>query len=96
METNGASAGSTSAASGGALSTTTTRSRRRRSGGARSRSRKSGEASAPLPRRKHRVVDVDLSRYLDTIRHDRMLAKVARRVVDGKVMDDNYFCDLQA
>jgi len=39
-----------------------------------------------LRQRKHRVVDVDLSRYFDTIRHDRMLAKVASRVVDGKVL----------
>ncbi len=41
---------------------------------------------AGLRQRKHRVVDVDLSRYFDTIRHDRMLAKVARRVVDDKVL----------
>jgi RNA-directed DNA polymerase len=39
-----------------------------------------------LRQRRHRVVDVDLSRYFDTIRHDRVLAKVARRVVDGKVL----------
>jgi RNA-directed DNA polymerase len=39
-----------------------------------------------LRQRRHRVVDVDLSRYFDTIRHDRMLAKVARRIVDGKVL----------
>jgi RNA-directed DNA polymerase len=39
-----------------------------------------------LRQRKHRVVDVDLSRYFDTIRHDRMLEKVARRVVDGQVL----------
>jgi RNA-directed DNA polymerase len=39
-----------------------------------------------LRRRRHRVVDVDLSRYFDTIRHDRMLAKVARRVSDGQVL----------
>jgi hypothetical protein len=39
-----------------------------------------------LRRRWHRVVDVDLSRYFDTIRHDRMLAKVARRISDGKVL----------
>jgi retron-type reverse transcriptase len=32
------------------------------------------------------VVDVDLSRYFDTIRHDRILAKVARRVVDSDVL----------
>jgi RNA-directed DNA polymerase len=39
-----------------------------------------------LRQRRHRVVDVDLSRYFDTIRHDRMLEKVARRVVDAKVL----------
>ena len=39
-----------------------------------------------LRRRRHRVVDVDLSRYFDTIRHDRMLAKVARRISDGQVL----------
>src|SRR6185437_9877959 len=39
-----------------------------------------------LRQRKHRVVDVDLSRYFDTIRHDRMMERVARRVVDGKVL----------
>jgi RNA-directed DNA polymerase len=35
---------------------------------------------------RHRAVDVDLSRYFDTIRHDRILAKVAGRVVDGNVL----------
>jgi RNA-directed DNA polymerase len=39
-----------------------------------------------LRRRRHRVVDVDLSRYFDTIRHDRMLTKVARRISDGQVL----------
>jgi RNA-directed DNA polymerase len=39
-----------------------------------------------LRQRRHRVVDVDLSRYFDNIRHDRMLAKVARRVVDSNVL----------
>ena len=39
-----------------------------------------------LRRRRHRVVDVDLSRYFDTIRHDRMLARVARRISDGQVL----------
>jgi RNA-directed DNA polymerase len=39
-----------------------------------------------LRRRRHRVVDVDLSRYFDTIRHDRMIAKVARRISDGQVL----------
>ena len=32
-----------------------------------------------LLRRKHRVVDVDLSRFFDCIRHDRILEKVAGR-----------------
>jgi RNA-directed DNA polymerase len=39
-----------------------------------------------LRSRRHRVVDVDLSRYFDTIRHDRLLEKVARRVCDGEVL----------
>ena len=39
-----------------------------------------------LRRRRHRVVDVDLSRDFDTIRHDRMLTKVARRISDGRVL----------
>jgi RNA-directed DNA polymerase len=39
-----------------------------------------------LRQRKHRIVDVDLSRYFDTLRHDRILEKVARRVVDDKVL----------
>jgi RNA-directed DNA polymerase len=39
-----------------------------------------------LRQRRHRVVDVDLSRYFDCIRHDRLLAKVARRISDGKVL----------
>jgi RNA-directed DNA polymerase len=39
-----------------------------------------------LRQRRHRVVDVDLSRYFDMLRHDRMLEKVARRVVDGRVL----------
>lgn len=39
-----------------------------------------------LRQRRHRVVDLDLSRYFDTIRHDRLLEKVARRVSDDKVM----------
>lgn len=39
-----------------------------------------------LHRRKHRVLDVDLSRYFDNIRHDRLLEKVAGRVQDGQVL----------
>jgi RNA-directed DNA polymerase len=36
--------------------------------------------------RRHRVVDLDLSSYFDSIRHDRMLTKVARRISDGQVL----------
>jgi RNA-directed DNA polymerase len=39
-----------------------------------------------LRQHRHRVVDVDLSRYFDTIRHNRILTKVARRVADAEVL----------
>lgn len=39
-----------------------------------------------LRQRRHRVVDVDLSRFFDTIRHDRLMTKVARRVCDDEVL----------
>lgn len=39
-----------------------------------------------LLRRRHWVADVDLACYFDTIRHAPLLAKVARRVSDGRVM----------
>lgn len=39
-----------------------------------------------LRRRQHRVVDIDLARYFDTIRHAEILEKVARRVRDGMVL----------
>jgi len=45
-----------------------------------------GVVRAALRQRRHRVVDVDLSRYFDTIRHDRLLAKIARRVRDDAVL----------
>jgi len=32
------------------------------------------------------VIDVDLSKYFDTIRHDILLKKIARRVQDPQVM----------
>src|SRR5437879_5776811 len=35
---------------------------------------------------KTRVIDIDLRSYFDNIRHDRLLAKVARRVNDADVM----------
>lgn len=41
---------------------------------------------AGLRQRRHRVVDVDLSRFFDTIRHDRTMAKVARRIRDDEML----------
>jgi len=37
-------------------------------------------------RRKTRVIDLDLRAYFDSVRHDRLLAKVARRIRDDDVM----------
>lgn len=37
-------------------------------------------------RRKTRVIDLDLRAYFDSIRHDRLLGKVARRIQDDDVM----------
>ena len=35
---------------------------------------------------KTRVIDIDLRRYFDNVRHDRLFSKVARRVDDADVM----------
>jgi RNA-directed DNA polymerase len=35
---------------------------------------------------KTRVIDVDLAAYFDTVRHDLLLGKVARRVEDGEIL----------
>lgn len=35
---------------------------------------------------KTRVIDVDLAAYFDTVRHDRLLGKVARRIQDGEIL----------
>src|SRR6266540_362488 len=35
---------------------------------------------------KMRVIDVDLAAYFDTVRHDLLLGKVARRVQDGEIL----------
>ena len=37
-------------------------------------------------RRKTRVLDLDLRAYFDSVRHDRLLAKVAKRVQDNEAM----------
>lgn len=39
-----------------------------------------------IVRYKTRVIDIDLRAYFDNVRHDRLLAKVARRVNDADVM----------
>ncbi|MGY4403873.1 reverse transcriptase domain-containing protein [Bradyrhizobium sp. USDA 3315] len=36
--------------------------------------------------RKTRVIDLDLKSYFDNVRHDRLLAKVAKRIDDDEVM----------
>lgn len=45
-----------------------------------------GEVRSGLMWKKHLVVDVDLKSFFDDIRHDRMLAKVARRIQDERVL----------
>lgn len=39
-----------------------------------------------IVRRKTRIIDIDLKGYFDSVRHDLLLAKVARRVQDKEVM----------
>ena len=39
-----------------------------------------------IVRNKTRVIDVDLAAYFDSVRHDRLLAKVARRVTDRETL----------
>jgi hypothetical protein len=36
--------------------------------------------------RKTRVIDLDLRAYFDNVRHDQLLAKVARRIQDARLM----------
>jgi group II intron reverse transcriptase/maturase len=52
----------------------------------RSPHRALAEVRRSLLRRMSTVIDVDLSRYFDTIRHSVLLAKIARRVQDPVVM----------
>jgi len=39
-----------------------------------------------IVRNKTRVIDLDLAAYFDSVRHDRLLAKVARRVQDREIV----------
>lgn len=52
----------------------------------RSPQRALAEVRRSLLRRMTRVIDVDLTKYFDTIRHSVLLAKIARRVQDPEVM----------
>ena len=52
----------------------------------RSPHRALAEVRKSLLRRMSTVIDVDLSRYFDTIRHDILLRKIARRVMDPDVL----------
>ena len=40
----------------------------------------------PSSKNKTRVIDIDLRAYFDNVRHDLLLAKVARRVKDAEVL----------
>ncbi len=44
------------------------------------------EVRKGMNHQKHLAVDVDLKAFFDTIRHERMMKKVARRVQDGRVL----------
>ena len=44
------------------------------------------EVRRSLLRRMTTVIDVDLAKYFDTIRHDILLEKIARRVQDPRVL----------
>ena len=39
-----------------------------------------------IAKNKTRVIDVDLAAYFDTVRHDLLLGKVARRIKDGEIL----------
>src|SRR5262249_61686545 len=45
-----------------------------------------GRVAQAIVQHKTRVIDLDLRSYFDNIRHDRLLAKVAKRVHDDDVM----------
>jgi RNA-directed DNA polymerase len=44
------------------------------------------EVRKGMNHKKHLAVDVDLKAFFDSIRHDRMMEKVARRIEDGRML----------
>src|ERR1035437_7368164 len=52
----------------------------------RSPHRALAEVSRSLMRRMTTVIDVDLAKYFDNVRHDVLLGKIARRVQDPKIL----------
>ncbi len=45
-----------------------------------------GLVAKAIVQNKTRVIDVDLAAFFDTVRHDRLLAKVARRIQDPAIL----------
>jgi len=45
-----------------------------------------GRVAKAMVQNKTRVIDVDLAAFFDTVRHDRLLAKVARRIQDPAIL----------
>jgi len=45
-----------------------------------------GRVAKAIVQGKTRVIDVDLAAYFDSVRHDLLLAQVARRVQDGEIL----------
>jgi RNA-directed DNA polymerase len=45
-----------------------------------------GRVAEAIVRNKTRVIDLDLAAYFDSVRHDGLLAKVARRVRDSEIL----------
>ena len=45
-----------------------------------------GRVAQAIVQNKTRVIDVDLAAFFDTVRHDRLLAKVARRIQDPAIL----------
>lgn len=53
-------------------------------------SRFAGRVAEAIVTNKTRVIDIDLRAYFDTVKHDILLAKVARRVNDDEVLSARW------